>query len=430
MAAECSACPAPYRPRDARGTPLYRLVEAHYEQVKGLWEERFESAYGFWRGFVDNTVYAFLDCGLFEVGFARVFCDACRSEYLVSLSCQRRGLCPSCAAKRAAIFGAFLREDILEEVGHAMWTFTIPKILRRYFLHDRKLLGRLSQAAWETVYELMAEAVGVDGFRPGMVTVVQSASDDLRWHPHVHGIASRGGWDRQGRWHPVSYVDTDAAERLFRFKVLSFLKRQGLLSDDRIKLLDSWRHSGFSVHNAITVLPEQPDAVERLARYLRHAPVSLQRLRFDEDEAQVVYEAKRSRRRAGETFDPLDFLARILMHIPEPRLHEVRYNGAYSAVARAQKRKAAETQDAALPSANGVAQCDLPSAAERQRLRRQWAQMIRRIFEVDPLTCKNCGQQMRVISFITDPPVIRKILDHLANEANDAARDPPIGLAS
>jgi hypothetical protein len=36
--------------------------------------------------------------------------------------------CPSCAAERAAIFGALLREAILEGVGDAQWVFTIPKL--------------------------------------------------------------------------------------------------------------------------------------------------------------------------------------------------------------------------------------------------------------------------------------------------------------
>ena len=40
-----------------------------------------------------------------------------------------------------------------------------------------------------------------------------------------------------------------AAEKLFRHKVLALLRRRGLLSQERIDLLNSWRRSGFSVHN-------------------------------------------------------------------------------------------------------------------------------------------------------------------------------------
>ena len=98
-------CPAPYRPRQAQSSPLYRLTESCYEEVKGQWEERFETHYGFWRGTVEHAVDAFLDCGVYDNGFARVRCDGCRAEYLVAFSCQRRGFCPSCAAKRGALFG-------------------------------------------------------------------------------------------------------------------------------------------------------------------------------------------------------------------------------------------------------------------------------------------------------------------------------------
>ncbi len=54
----------------------------------------------------------------------------------------------------------------------------------------------------------------------------------------------------------------------------------------------------------------------------------------------------------------------------------------------------------------------VPSSAERKRLRRKWAQLIRRIYEADPLLCE-CRQKMRIISVLTDQPVIDKIIAHL-----------------
>ena len=113
-------------------------------------------------------------------------------------------MCPSCGAKRAAVFAAFLRDEVLESVGHAMWTWSIPKMTRSYFMHHRELLGKLCHAAYETVQELMAAAVGEDqGFRTGMVAAVQTSGDLLNSNPHVHAIVPRGGWDSGGRWVPV-----------------------------------------------------------------------------------------------------------------------------------------------------------------------------------------------------------------------------------
>ena len=62
--------PALYQTRNARATALYQLLEAYYEDVKAIWEERFEKKYGFWRGFVDTVVARFLDCGVAEGGYA------------------------------------------------------------------------------------------------------------------------------------------------------------------------------------------------------------------------------------------------------------------------------------------------------------------------------------------------------------------------
>ena len=127
---QSATCPDLYRPRQARSSPLYRLLESHHEEVKGQWDERFATRHGFWRGACEAAAYAFLDCGIYERGFARLRCERCRDEVLVAFSCQRRGLCPSCAAKRGALFGALLAEEVLADVGHLLWTFTIPKTVR------------------------------------------------------------------------------------------------------------------------------------------------------------------------------------------------------------------------------------------------------------------------------------------------------------
>ncbi len=65
-------------------------------------------------------------------------------------------------AKRAAAFAAFLKDELLEDVAHAQWVFTLPKMLRRYFLYNRRLLGELCRAAYDTVAEMMAAAVEED----------------------------------------------------------------------------------------------------------------------------------------------------------------------------------------------------------------------------------------------------------------------------
>jgi hypothetical protein len=45
--------------------------------------------------------------------------------------------------------------------------------------------------------------------------------------------------------------------------------------------------------------------------------------------------------------------------------------------------------------------------------RRGWPEMIRKVFEVDPLLCPHGGSQMRLISFITDYAVVDRMIHHL-----------------
>lgn len=409
-AATAARCPAVYRRRNPRATPLYQLLDAHFDALKAQWDDRFEHRFGFWRGFYDTAVASYLDCGLLENGFARVRCPQCASEFLVAFSCKGRGLCPSCGAKRAALFSALLQEHLLDDVPHAQWVFSIPKMLRPYFLHHRELLGELARISYDTVREFMAAAVDEPHARPGMLAVIQTFGSSLRWNPHIHAVVSRGVWDPGPRWHPIPYVDPHKAELLFRHKVFRLLLDRELISQDRIDLLLSWRHSGFSVHNRTTVYPSDTEGIHKLACYLMRPPVNLSRLRYHPDSGLVLYEPKNHADVDDPALtDPLEFLARVLIHIPEPRKHLVHFYGAYANRVRSSFRITAPADDD-------------PSSAKR-RLSKRWAELIYRVYEVDPLTCP-CGARMTILAFIIQPDVIRKILQHLETR-HASPRAPP-----
>ena len=59
-----------------------------------------------------------------------------------------------------------------------------------------------------------------------------------------------------------------------------------------------------------------------------------------------------------------------------------------------------------------------------REFRKNWARLIQKIYEVDPLTCPKCFSKMRVISVIEDEEIIKKILKHLGLWGREA-RPPP-----
>ena len=373
---------------------------------------------------------AYLDCASPECGFARLRCDTCHTERLLTFSCRQRGICPSCDAKRAAPFAALLNDDVFEDVPHAMWVLTIPKMLRVYFLHHRELLSELSRCAYQTIQELMSAAAFEEiGFRPGMVSVVQTFGEAARFHPHVHALCSRGGWNAAGEWVPLPYLDHPIAEELFRHRVLLMLKTQGLLSDERIELLLSWKTSGFNLDDSVRIPARESKTLEHVARYMLRSPVGLSRMQWTPGSSHVFYPPKPSHDAPSELFPPLEkidaleFLARVITQIPEPRRHLLFYYGHYANVVRGRRQRSRKSQPGDSAPIETQEQESTPSPASKQALRRRWADLIRRVFELDPLLCP-CGGTLPVVAFITEPRVIRKILEHLYNETN-RGRAPP-----
>jgi hypothetical protein len=165
--------------------------------------------------------------------------------------------------------------------------------------------------------------------------------------------------------------------------------------------------------------------MERMARYILKPPLCLERMKYADGADEVVYERKGSNGEKGseERFDPLDFLARVIAHIPAPRSHLVRYIGHYSNVARGRRKKGKEAP--LTPAHPREREDDGLSDVQRRARRRAWARLIRRVYEIDPLVCKNCGGSMRIISVILEPKVITKILSHLARKGIKPGRAPP-----
>ena len=92
---------------------------------------------------------------------------------------KRRHFCPSCHQKRIVEFGEWLCQEVIEEVPHRHFVFSIPKILRRYFLYDRKLLFELRRCAWETLKLYLKSFVSSKDAVPGPVIAIQTFGDFL-----------------------------------------------------------------------------------------------------------------------------------------------------------------------------------------------------------------------------------------------------------
>ena len=121
--------------------------------------------------------------------------------------------------------------------------------------------------------------------------------------------------------------------------------------------------------------------------------------------------------------------------IPPPRVHLVRYFGAFAPTARGRAALVGRS-----PKTTTVAPASRPPAAPalgdppddpNRPARLEWAALLRRVHRVprvEVLVCTDCGDRLRITAFITDQRVARRILDHLQIPpvvAPPPARPPP-----
>ena len=89
--------------------------------------------------------------GSLEEGFLRVRCERYHAEKLVALSCKRRGVCPSCGARRMAETAALLVDEVLPRRPLPQWVLSFPFALRFLLARDPQVLTQVLEIVYRTI---------------------------------------------------------------------------------------------------------------------------------------------------------------------------------------------------------------------------------------------------------------------------------------
>jgi hypothetical protein len=143
--------------------------------------------------------------------------------------------------------------------------------------------------------------------------------------------------DQAGVFHPIPCLDDGRLAEIFSREVLAFLVSQELLSPEWAERILSWRHTGFNVHSRVRARTKIE--AERIGKYMVRPVLALDRLVFLEREGQVGYRWGQEAAEL-ETMDYLEFIARVVSHIPDKGQVMVRYYGLYANAHRGKVRKA------------------------------------------------------------------------------------------
>jgi hypothetical protein len=108
--------------------------------------------------------------------------------------------------------------------------------------------------------------------------------------------------------------------------------RESWLEQDAAASMLTWPHSGFSAYVGPAIAAADRAAVLRVARYGARAPAAESRLRYDAERAEVGLssDAVDGPYAGVHRFAAVEFVARLVQHIPGKGEVRVRYYGAYA----------------------------------------------------------------------------------------------------
>ena len=164
--------------------------------------------------------------------------------------------------------------------------------------------------------------------------------------------------------------------------------------------------------------------LEQLCRYITRPAIANERLSVNRA-GQIVLKLKTAWRdgTSHHVMTPMEFMQRLAALVPRPRLHLIRFHGVLAPNAKLRKAVVPLPIETTLTPAHAGDGAHLPAGSAKGRMR--WAQLLKRVFNIDIAQCPHCGGQLKLIATIEEPAVIQRILTHLGL----AAQPPPRAAA-
>jgi hypothetical protein len=363
-----------YERRRPGETTLYRVVQENLETF--LADAQAGGAASLPQ-FVKDEFDAFLECGILAHGFLRLRCAGCGHEKLVAFSCKRRGICPSCGARRMAESAAYLVDQVIPRLPVRQWVLSFPIPLRILFAAHPELLTPVLRTIHRVIARFLLKQAGLKRATAdtGAVTLIQRFGSAANLNIHLHCLVLDGVYRRsegepvfQQARAPTRDELQDLLDKIIA-RLLKLLTRLGYLVEEqgmtcladmdtdnpfgslqaasctyRIALgpragqkvlslrtvpgrnektpagLCADAH-GFSLHAGVRCGEHQRKRLERLCRYITRPAIAFERLKRD-GSGDVVLQLK-SAWRDGTThirMSPLEFMQRLAALVPRPRL--------------------------------------------------------------------------------------------------------------
>jgi Putative transposase/Transposase zinc-binding domain len=271
-------------------------------------------------------------------------CDHGGHEAQADNSCRHRS-CPKCHGAAQATWLA-ARERELLETPYVHVIFTLPHALGPLALQNpRHLYGLLFRTVAQTLQDIAGDPKH-RGAEIGGFAVLHTWGQQLHHHPHLHCVLPAGGLAPDGTqwipWRPHFFLPVRVLSRRFRRLYLAGLEHlygQGNLPltgrCQGLGKLQPWHQFLADMRGQEWVVYAKPPLQEPqhvltyLARYTHRVAISNHRLVALED-GEVTFRYKdyqRGHRLRTLTLDAVEFLRRLMLHVPPHGFQRLRHFG-------------------------------------------------------------------------------------------------------
>ena len=344
--------------------------------------------------YYDGLVAKMLRCGEpDQMGYVEYRCLQCgEGTHRVAMSC-KSSLCLRCAKVSVDNWGSQVSQVLHEGVIYRHIILTVPAMFRTTFYQNAAIvLSAFMRCGVQCLDDFYSNVRG-KALRGGYITVLHTHGRNGQYHPHLHLLATSGGYDGQGeRWEHINYLPYDLLRRKWQWHLLSMV-RKTLKTDAINQLVDTcfrkYPH-GLVTNVQKGQVPSQYHSVARyVAKYVVSPPISVRRIdRYDGERVTYHYRSHRTERVEYETVGVETFIGRMIQHTMPKGFKRIRYYGVQATKTFAKVKGVIQ---AALAKVEGVVKGAVKIIA-RLTYRQRYEQSTGR----DPLRCPHCQGEMEV----------------------------------
>ena len=299
---------------------LQQIFTDYYEEIKYTLHPRASEM---------ENIEKMINCGDPSFGGAMYGCPHCGNLKFVPFRCHSR-FCPSCGNKYSMERTTSMSFKLVN-VQHRHCVFTIDENLRDFFLQDRTLLHFLFHSVAGVISHMFFKMNKSKNFTPGYIIVLHTFGRDLKWNPHIHCLISEGGYSDAGVWCHITHFNYTYLRNAFRTALLNEMEARLGSSFKKVKALCYSEHKqGFYVY-AKPNKCNPKTVVKYIGRYLGRPVIATSRIdNYDGVFVTFHYNRHEDEKYVEETLPAMDFIKRLIRHIPEKHFKMIRYGGIYA----------------------------------------------------------------------------------------------------